>query len=93
MPRWHAQSNFQLSNDENRIDHLLQGAFEFLDVNDSAAVHKIIDEAADCHLKKILEIQQRIRSGYPIFKEFISENLHENKTKNSIDKMLSNTNP
>lgn len=45
-----------LSAPENHIDHLLKAAFEFLDVNDSSSVNKVIDEAAELHIKKITEV-------------------------------------
>jgi hypothetical protein len=45
-----------LSAADNHTDHLLQASFEFMDVNDSSSVNKIIDEAAELHLKKIADI-------------------------------------
>ena len=42
--------NCVLSSADNPIDTLLKGAFEFIDVNDSTTVNKILEDATHAHL-------------------------------------------
>jgi len=46
-------------NSKNEFDRLLQSALDFLDVNDAAAVNKILDESASTHS---LRAQKRNRT-------------------------------
>jgi hypothetical protein len=41
------------SPDENPIDSLLLSAFEFLDVNESGAAVKILEDSATAHVRKV----------------------------------------
>jgi hypothetical protein len=50
------RQNQLLSIDENEIDHLLLGAFNFIDIHDSATVNKIIEQSAGDHVKKVLDV-------------------------------------
>jgi hypothetical protein len=66
-----------LSAADNHIDGLLKAAFEFLDVNDISSVNKLLDDAAQVHIKKITDVQKRISQGFPAFNN-VKGDAHDN---------------
>lgn len=50
-------------NQDNPIDSLLKSSFDFLDVNDSSAVNKILDDASIMHA-------QRAQKRNPLWDEY-----------------------
>lgn len=46
-------NNLLSSLDENPIDSLLLSAFEFIDVNESGAANKILEDSATAHVRKV----------------------------------------
>lgn len=44
------KQNQLLSGKDNHIDRLLKSAFDFVDVNDSASVNKVLEDAAETHI-------------------------------------------
>jgi hypothetical protein len=57
------RQNNLLSGAENPIDSLLKAAFDLTDVHDSVTINKIMEDSAQAHVKKIVNIQQKILSG------------------------------
>ena len=47
VPDWQRKQDAVLCSENNAIDHMLEGAMDFLDVNDLASVNMIITESAD----------------------------------------------
>ena len=55
-----------MSGSDNPVDSLLKSAFDLTDVQDSVTVNKIMEESAQLHIKKIVNMQQKIlRISHP----------------------------
>ena len=60
VPEQIQKQNHLLSGKDNDIDSLLKSAFDFTDVNDSVSINKILEESAQSHIQKVLNIQAKI---------------------------------
>ena len=63
VPEILQRQNQILSGSENNTDSLLKAAFDCTDINDQASINKILDDASQGHIKKILDIQGKITEG------------------------------
>ena len=58
IPDWQRRQDALLSSEENPVDYMLQGAMDFLDVNDLASVNLVLAESSAIHVELVSKMKK-----------------------------------
>lgn len=58
VPDWQRRQDALISSEDNLVDHMLEGAMDFLDVNDLASVNLVLAESSAIHVELVAKMKK-----------------------------------